>query len=71
MTHNTRSNTQGAWMKDPLVIMGAETILVMKSDRGNELEEFANMDMFKEGEARKKYTLPYNYDGTGAVVCGR
>ena len=71
VTHNTRFKTQGAWMKDPLGIMGAETIFVMKSyHSGNELEEFANMDMFKVALARKKYTLPFNYDGTGAVVYG-
>ena len=72
VTHNTRSHTQGAWMKDPLGIMGAETIFVMKNYHStNQLEEFANMNMFKQGVARKKYTLPYNYDGTGAVVYGQ
>ena len=58
-------------MKDPLGIMGAETIFVMKDYDENELEEFANMDMFKAGVVRKKYTLPYNGDGTGAVVYGQ
>ena len=57
-------------MKDPLGIMGAETIFVMKGYGGNELEEFTNMDMFKAGVARKKYKLPYSFDGTGAVVYG-
>ena len=57
-------------MKDPLGIMGAETIFVMKNYGGNELEEFANMDMFKAGVVRKKYKLPYSFDGTGAVVYG-
>ena len=36
----------------------------------NVLEEFQNMDMFKAGITRKTYKLPYNYDGTGAVVYG-
>ena len=58
-------------MKDPLGIMGVETIFVMKDYDENELEEFANMDMFKAGVARKKYTLPYSFDGTGAVVYGQ
>ena len=57
-------------MKDPLGIMGAETIFVMRHYHSNELEEFANMDMFKAGVARKKYKLPYTFDGTGAVVYG-
>jgi len=71
VTHNARYYTQGAWMKDPLGIMGAETIFVMESYAGrNVLEEFENMDMFKAGVARKTYTLPYRYDGTGAVVYG-
>ena len=58
-------------MKDPLGIMGAETIFVMEGyyDR-RELEEYENMVMFKAGLARKKYTLPYDWDGAGAVVYG-
>ena len=71
MIHNARSYTQGAWMKDPLGIMGAETIFVMEGYSGrNVLEEFEDMDMFKAGIARKKYILPYNWDGTGGVVYG-
>ena len=71
MTHNNRLYSYGAWMKDPLGIMGPETIFVMESQSGrNELEEFANMDTFKAGIARKKYKLPYNWDGTGGVVYG-
>ena len=50
-------------MKDPLGIMGAETIFVMEGYYGrNVLEEFENMDMFKAGIARKKYILPYDWD---------
>jgi len=58
-------------MKDPLGIMGTETIFVMESYYSqNVLEEFENMDMFKAGVTRKTYILPYNWDGTGAVVYG-
>ena len=58
-------------MKDPLGIMGTETIFVMEGWTGNNvLEEFENMDMFKAGIPRKKYILPYNWDGTGGVVYG-
>ena len=58
-------------MKDPLGIMGAETIFVMAGfSSRNELEEFENMDTFKAGIARKKYILPYKWDGTGGVVYG-
>ncbi|XP_068756102.1 noelin-like [Montipora capricornis] len=68
--HNAR-DWVGAWMKDPLGIMGTETIFVMDGyhDR-RELEEYENMNMLKAGLARKKYTLPYDWDGTGAVVYG-
>ena len=58
-------------MKDPLGIMGSETIFVMAFYHEKVLEEYENMKMFKEGFARKKYTLPYHWDGTGAVVYGR
>ena len=58
-------------MKDPLGIMGMDTIFVMEHYSGRKvLEEFENMDKFKAGIVHKKYTLPYNYDGTGAVVYG-
>ena len=58
-------------MKDPLGIMGTETIFVMEGWTGNNvLEEFENMDIFKAGIPRNKYILPYNWDGTGGVVYG-
>ena len=50
--------------------MGFETVFSMDNYYGNVLHEFANMDMFKAGVARKKYSLPYSWDGTGAVVYG-
>ena len=69
--HNFRDYAQGTWMKDPLGIMGTETIFVMEGFTGkNVVEEFENMDMFKAGVARKTYILPYKWDGTGAVVYG-
>ncbi|XP_074625202.1 olfactomedin-like protein 2A [Acropora palmata] len=71
VAHNSRHVTQGAWMKDPLEIMGAETIFVMEHYSGNVLEEYKNMNKFKAGVAHKKYKLPYNWDGTGAVVYGQ
>ena len=55
-------------MKDPLGIMGVDTIFVMELYSGRKvLEEFENMDKFKAGIVHKKHTLPYNYDRTGAV----
>ena len=58
-------------MKDPLGIMGNDTIFVLENYNGNNIvEEFENIDKFKAGVRRKTYTLPYNWDGTGAVVYG-
>ena len=57
-------------MKDPLGIMGTETIFAMEYYHANVLEEYENMVKFKAGLVRKKYTLPYYWDGTGAVVYG-
>ena len=71
VTHNARRYMFGAWMKDPLGIMGTETIFVMQIHYGrNIVEEFGNMDMFKAGITRNTYILPANWDGTGAVVYG-
>ena len=58
-------------MKDPLEIMGAETIFVMEYYSGNVLEEYENMNKFKAGLVSKKFKLPYSWDGTGAVVYGQ
>ena len=59
-------------MKDPLGIMGTETIFVMRDFRYNDdFLEFENMDKFKAGVVRKTYNLPYQWDGTGAVVYGQ
>ncbi|KAJ7343084.1 Noelin-2, partial [Desmophyllum pertusum] len=50
VTHNTRSYTQGAWMKDPLAIMGTETIFVMKSYASqNVVEQLKTWNTFKAG----------------------
>ena len=57
-------------MKDPLGIMGTETIFTMEGYVSNMVEEFENMANFKAGLPRKTYTLPYYWDGTGAVVYG-
>ncbi|CAH3178673.1 unnamed protein product [Porites evermanni] len=59
-------------MKDPLGIMGSETIFVMESYTGRDvLEEFENMAKLKAGITRKTYKLPYQWDGTGGVVYGQ
>ena len=71
VTHNSRQLHFGAWMKDPLGIMGTDTIFVMEGYHSRkEVEEFKNMEDFKAGIVLKKHTLPYNYDGTGSVVYG-
>ena len=48
----------------------ADTIFVMEYYSGNELE-YENMNKFKAGLMRKKYKLPYSWDGTGTVVYGQ
>jgi len=57
-------------MKDPLGIMGSETIFSMANYNAYQVQEFENMDKFKAGVTRKTYKLPYYWDGTGAVVYG-
>ena len=57
-------------MKDALGIMGTETIFSKGYYHTNVVQEFENMNMFKAGVTRKTYKLPYNRDGTGAVVYG-
>ena len=58
-------------MKDPLGIMGSETIFVMESYSGRDVLEFENMAKLKAGITRKTYKLPYPWDGTGGVVYGQ
>lgn len=59
-------------MKDPLESMGNDTIFVLENYyQNNVVKQFENMEKFKADEANKTYALPYNWDGTGAVVYGQ
>ena len=69
--HHHSGITQGTWMRDPLGILGAETIWYMNDYNGNKLLKFDNMEHFKGGKVAETYTLPYKFDGTGSVVYGQ
>ncbi|XP_046845846.1 olfactomedin-like protein 2A [Xenia sp. Carnegie-2017] len=70
IVHHHSGKTQGAWMKDPLGLLGAKKIWYINGYHGNKVLEFEDMDHFKAGKFLK-HILPYNIAGTGSVVYGR
>ena len=72
IVHRTSGTTQGAWMRDPLGVLGPEKIWYIDDyQRNRKVLEFESLDHFKAGQVAKTYTLPYRIDGTGSVVYGR
>ncbi len=60
IVHRTSGTTQGAWMRDPLGVLGPEKIWYIDDyHRNRKVLEFESLDHFKAGQVAKTYSLPY------------
>ena len=64
----TRGTSYGQWMVDPLETLGAGLVWEMDNHYGSTLLQFASTSALASGTVSSSRTLPYGYDGTGAVV---
>ncbi|XP_028411402.1 noelin-like [Dendronephthya gigantea] len=72
--HRQSGETYGTWMRDPLGLLSSEKIWYINGLGGDEMLEFENMSLFKNGSVTKSYSLTYEgpgAEGTGSVVYGR
>ena len=68
VTTVTSGSTYGQWMSDPLETLGAGLVWEMDSYTGSTLVEYASKADLASGTVSSSTTLPFAYNGTGAVV---
>ena len=64
-------STQGTYVADPLETLGSGLVWSMCGYSGsNTVYEYTSLANFSSGSASRTISLPYSWDGTGAVVYG-
>ena len=65
---SSSGSSYGAWFSDPLETLGSGYIWWMSGHYSSEITEYTSLSNFQSNSANRTFTLPHDWDGTGAIA---